>query len=355
MPYGRSGNRLNQLRKVHEVLAMCSGVATATDEVNNDPTVIFPPMLIAPAVTSSATINHAALETTARICRRVNYLGKGFDDAVRMCRGSGLRYRVQQDWWTKDGRTGLEQPALLPYVMVEKRAWDYIFDSCTMVMYFRGGDILRINPHPKYSQAPCSLFLESWKLIAPKHAMLVYERNDTINPCVEVMEQHIPANQRLQPPCDGAGCHMSLLGRAPYVVVSGTSTFAANSFLLFPEAKRVVFEYFCNTEPHQIGSSLHVCVNGSTHGLIPWNYTDTTRKQMLDIRSSVVLGGFNASYVKEHVFTRNRTASARCNGHIWGSPCAIRGGSRPRTGVERRVQARPPSACGPTSPNPSSG
>lgn len=301
MPYGRSGNRLIQLHHVNEILARCSGVAVTRAGTNDDTTVFFPPTLIASTFPNHNLVSYKALEAAARMCHEVNYTSAEFKDATNRCGGSGTQYRLQQGWWTKESSTGLEQLALLPQMVVEKRAWEHTFDKSTMLMYFRGGDILHVNPHPKYSQAPCSLFLESWNLIAPERAMLIYDRNDTINPCVRVVERHIPAYRRIQPPCDGAGCHMTLIGRAPYVVVSGVSTFASNSFLLFPEQKRVVFKYFCNEEPRVDGNTLHLCVNGSTQGFIPWNYTDSTRDLMLNISSGVVLGVFNASYFKEHV------------------------------------------------------
>lgn len=221
MPYGRSGNRLSQLRHVNEILARCSGVAVTRAGTNDDTTVFFPPTLIASAFPNHNLVSYKALEVAARMCREVNYTTAEFKDATNHCGGSGTQYRLQQGWWSKESSTGLEQPALLPQVVVEKRAWEHTFDKSTMLMYFRGGDILRVNPHPKYSQAPCSLFLESWNLIAPERAMLIYDQNDTINSCVQVVEQHIPAYRRIQPPCDGAGCHMTVIGRAPYVVVSG--------------------------------------------------------------------------------------------------------------------------------------
>jgi hypothetical protein len=319
--FGRSGNRLIQFRQVHEVLSKCSGVAATRAGINKDPAVFFPPMLIAPAATMiDGLLSYKALETAARICREVNYTFNKIDDVISHCHGPASGYRVQQAWWIKNSSTGLEQPDLLPQVVVEKRAWEHTFDSSTMVMYFRGGDILRADRYHGYSQAPCSLFLESWNLIAPNHVMLVYDQHDVINPCVQVVEQHIPAHRRIQPPCEGVGCHMSLLGRAPYVVVSGVSTFADNAFLLFPETKRVVFKYFCDKKPQIIGDSLDICVNGSTHGLTPWNYTDTTRKQMLDIGSSVVLGGFNASYVKEwgHLHHTMIEATTAVNPNVTG-------------------------------------
>jgi len=298
--YGRSGNRLIQLRNVNEVLARCSGVAVTGEGTNDDPTVFFPPTLIASA--NDNLVSHKALEMAARMCREVNYFSPEYKDASKHCGGSDTQYRLHQEWWTKGSSTGLEQPALLPHVVVEKRAWEHTFDNSTMLMFFRGGDILLPDRHSKYHQAPCSLFLESWNLIAPERAMLIYDRNDTINPCVQVVEQHIPASRRIQPPCNGAGCHMTLIGRAPYVVVSGVSSFADYSFLLFPERDKVVFKYFCDKKPRLDGNTLHLCVNGSTQGFVPWNYTDSTRDLMLNTSSRVVLGAFyNASSIMEHV------------------------------------------------------
>ncbi len=300
--YGRSGNRLIKLRHVNEVLARCSGVAVTRAGINDDTTVFFPPTLVASGFLNDNPVGYKALEIAARMCREVNYTSAGLKDTFDHCGGSGAPYRLQQGWGIKESSTGLEQPALLPHVVVEKRAWEHTFDNSTMLMYFRGGDILRPNPHALYSQAPCSLFLESWNLIAPERAMLIYDRHAAINPCVQVVEQHIPASRRIQPPCNGAGCHMTLIGRSPYVVVSGVSSFADYSFLLFPERERVVFKYFCNEKPRVDGNTLHLCVNGSTQGFVPWNYTDSTRDLMLNTSSRVVLGAFyNASSIMEHV------------------------------------------------------
>lgn len=306
----RSGNRLSMLRQVHQILAMCSGVATSMADGTEDPTVVFPPVLIATAATSEARLNHTALEAAAGLCRELNYTGIELKDVLDSCHRSGPAYRVQQSWEststtggsmaTTAATGGLKQPTLLPYVSVEKRAWEFAFDNSTMLMFFRGGDILQVNTNARYSQGPCSLFLEAWNLLTPKHAMLIYDRHAAVNPCVEVMEKHIPAQQRIEPPCDGVGCHMTLIGRAPYVVVSGTSTFATYSFSLFPETTRLVFQYFCDHKPRIEGSSLHVCANGSTQGLVPWNYTDTTKQLMLDLPSRIVLGDYNASSLKNY-------------------------------------------------------
>ena len=143
MPYGRSGNRLIKLRHVNEVLARCSGVAVTRAGINDDTTVFFPPTLVASGFSNDNLVGYKALEIAARMCREVNYTSAGFKDTSNHCGGSGAQYRLQQGWWTKKSSTGLEQPALLPHVVVEKRAWEHTFDNSTMLMYFRGGDILR--------------------------------------------------------------------------------------------------------------------------------------------------------------------------------------------------------------------
>jgi len=137
-------------------------------------------------------------------------------------------------------------------------------------MYFRGGDILIEDAHAHYSQGPCFLFLESWKAASVPRAMLVYDPNAAINPCVEVVRETIGNASIVATPCDSAECHMMIVGRAKYVVISGETTFATGGFDLFPGRRRIIFRYFCNKQvPHVSQWGLEVCVDGGSEGLVP--------------------------------------------------------------------------------------
>lgn len=300
--YGRAGNRLWQIQQVDKVLSHCSGVATSLADVNRDPTVAFPSIALATTATKSTNDYTDILEAAARHCREVHYTWGFHNEATRNCSPQPM-YELVHSWSTADDAgEGINSvpdlPALLPQTFIEIDAWKYIFDLNTMVMYFRGGDILQINAHSGYSQAPCSLFIESWKFVGPERVMLVYDNLTTIHPCISVVRGHIPSQKLVEAPCQSAGCHMALVGRAPYVVISGVTTFASAATSLFPRQRRVTFEYFCGSDPQNRGNTLAICVKGSNTGLVPWNYTKETEKIMYETKSEIVLGRYDKEKVQ---------------------------------------------------------
>lgn len=105
-------------------------------------------------------------------------------------------------------------PALIANVFQERSfgqrdqlaIWD------TLVLCFRGGDILSPATHSGYSQGPCSLFFEAWKVLNVSKAMLVYDAESAVNPCVEVVREKIGNASLVDPPRATVSCHMTFLG-----------------------------------------------------------------------------------------------------------------------------------------------
>jgi hypothetical protein len=95
---------------------------------------------------------------------------------------------------------------------------------------------------------------------------------------------------------------MMTVGRARYVVVSGSTTFAQAGFELFPGRRRVIFRYFCGKQaPHESQVGLEVCVDGGSEGLVPWSYTNETRSIMMQRPSQALLGHMNASSFQQYL------------------------------------------------------
>ncbi|EWM27684.1 hypothetical protein Naga_100104g24 [Nannochloropsis gaditana] len=155
-------------------------------------------------------------------------------------------------------------------------------------MYFRGGDILRENAHELYSQAPCSLLFEAFNFVNATRYMLVFDPKEKFNPCIDVVRSKIPESTSVSTPCHSIGCHMTLLGRASYVVVSGFTTFA----------------------PREYGNAtIKICVAGNTSAFKPWSYTETTKIQMLTTRSEPVLDKYNVTSIRVFI---NESAPHEC-------------------------------------------
>ncbi|EWM20496.1 hypothetical protein Naga_100456g3 [Nannochloropsis gaditana] len=292
---GRSGNRLMELAQVNEVLSHCSGVATSSPEVNRDSGVVFPPVLIAARGEVNSRIE-SLMESAAMSCREVNYTWgyKNSKKLLQQCSSTPF-YHVHSD--IKAHGSDLVNSAVLN-VYPDRRSWNTSFEDM-MVMYFRGGDILQEVADSQYSQAPCSLFIEAFNFVNASRLMLVFDRNATLHPCIDVVRSKIPNSTFVSPPCDSIGCHMTLLGRASYLVVSGVTTFAKASQSLFPFRRRVVFEYFCTHEPSEYESSIKICAAGNTSAFKPWSYTETTKIQMLTTRSKLVLGKYNMTSIRD--------------------------------------------------------
>jgi hypothetical protein len=292
--FGRSGNHLIELAQVNEALSHCSGVATSSPEVNRDSGVVFPPVLIAARGEVNSSIE-SLMESAAMSCREVNYTWGGGKELLQQCSSTPL-YNVHSD--IKAHGSDLVNSALLN-VYPDRRSWNTNFEDM-MVMYFRGGDILQETAHGGYSQAPCSLFLEAFNFVNASRLMLVFDRNATLHPCIDVVRSKIPNSTFVSTPCDSIGCHMTLLGRASYLVVSGVTTFARGAQSLFPSRRRVVFEYFCTHKPREDGNStIKICAAGNTSAFKPWSYTETTKIQMLTTRSELVLGKYNMTSIRD--------------------------------------------------------
>jgi hypothetical protein len=238
------------------------------------------------------------LALAAQECKEVSFKWGATAEIAKNCSSETL-YNVS----IPVDRIGSSSPALLANVYADHAFWKQnIATLDTMAMYFRGGDILRENAHPGYSQGPCSLFLESWYAANVARAMLVYDPNAAIHPCVEVVRGAIGNSSIVLSPCGSVQCHMMTLGRARYVVVSGTTTFAQAGFELFPGRRRIIFRYFCNKRlPYETHMGLEICVDGGSEGLVPWNYTNETRSIMMKRPSQVVLGLMNASTFQQYL------------------------------------------------------
>ena len=294
--YGRSGNKVRQIMDVKEILSRCSGVASSELQSNGDPVLAFPPVLF--AMQGSPNDPSRLLSLAAQECEEVSWSWDQVETLAKKCSSHPV-----YDISVPVDQMGSSSPGLLANVFAEHAFWKHqITTMGTMVMYFRGGDILMKDASPAYSQGPCSLFLESWKAANVSRAVLVYDHNDPINPCVEVVREAIGNTNIVPTPCDSAGCHMMMVGRARYVVVSGFTTFARAGFDLFPGRQRIIFRYFCNKRvPHVSQWGLEICVDGESDGLVPWSYTDETRHTMIKLPSRVVLGDMNASTFQQYL------------------------------------------------------
>jgi len=286
---------VHQVRGVKNILSRCSGVASSDSQSNGDPVLAFPPVLF--ATQGELDDPSTLLALAAQECQEVTYQWGG-GEVARNCSSESL-YNVS----IPVDRIGSSSPALLANVFAEHAFWKQdIATLDTMVMYFRGGDILREYAHAGYSQGPCSLFLESWYAANVSRAVLVYDPNAVIHPCVELVRGAIGNSSIVHMSCDSARCHMMTLGRARYVVISGTTTFAQAGFALFPGRRRVIFTYFCGKRaPHESQVGLEVCVDGGSEGLVPWSYTNETRNIMMQRPSQVVLGHMNASSFQQYL------------------------------------------------------
>src|SRR6056297_3204009 len=123
--------------------------------VNRDSGVVFPPVLIAARGEVNSRIE-SLMESAAMSYREVNYTWGGGKKLLQQCSSTPL-YHVHSD--IKAHGPDFVNSAFLN-VYLDRRSWNRSFQD-TMVMYFRGGDILRNKTRRGYSQAPCSLFLEA--------------------------------------------------------------------------------------------------------------------------------------------------------------------------------------------------
>jgi hypothetical protein len=195
--YGRSGNTVNQVRDVKNILSRCSGVASSDSQSNGDPVLAFPPVLFAtPGGLDDPSI---LLALAAQECQEVTYQWGG-GEVARNCSSESL-YKVS----IPVDRIGSSSPALLANVFADHAFWKQdIATLDTMAMYFRGGDILQEHAHAGYSQGPCSLFLESWYAANVSRAVLVYDPNAAIHPCVELVRGAIGNSSIVHTFCDSA-------------------------------------------------------------------------------------------------------------------------------------------------------
>jgi hypothetical protein len=295
--FGRSGNKVQQIMDVKEILSRCSGVASSDFEANNDPVLAFPPVLF--ATQGSPDDPSKLLSIAAQECEEVFWNWGQVKILTKNCSSRPL-YKISIPIDRIDSPSS---PSLLANVFADRTFWkNQITTLDTMVMYFRGGDVLSEKAPHYYFQGPCSLFLESWKAANVSRAVLVYDQSAAINPCVEMVRRTIGDASIIPTPCDSAECHMMMVGRARYVVVSGKTTFTTGGFDLFPGRRRIIFRYFCDKQlPRESPAGLEVCVDGKSEGLVPWSYTNETRKTMMKLPSQVVLGNMNASTFRQYL------------------------------------------------------
>lgn len=261
--YGRSGNRIHQLKEVNKVLSHCSGVATSSPDVNMDPGAAFPPITIATRGESHFSID-SLLKFAALSCHEVEYAWESGAKLIEHC-GSAPVYRIHPD--ITGHALDLTSGTALN-VFTDIGSWKVNWTDM-MVMYFRGGDILRPDAHSGYSQAPCSLFLNAFKFVNASRLMLVFDPRAALHPCIHVVRSNTSNFTIVPTPCDSVGCHLTLLARAPYLVISGVTTFASEAMSLFPRRKRVIFQYFCAHPPVDHGTTIEICAAGNTTAFRP--------------------------------------------------------------------------------------
>ena len=106
------------------------------------------------------------------------------------------------------------------FFKIHWHTWLFNLETTTMVMHFRGCDVFQPNPHPGYSQAPCTHFIHAYKHSQAKRAFLVAE--DLSNPCVQYVKRAILKSRILICP---PYCAFTIMTRAQSLVLSGISSF----------------------------------------------------------------------------------------------------------------------------------
>jgi hypothetical protein len=299
--FGRSGNRLMQLRKVETLLSQCSGAALSSKEVTDD-VVRFPSMQVFrkaeascfPAWDRVDHVEHLFGQLWTQ-CQAFEFSWDGHYEGMRCAPQDSLLFppptpSFQRIDGLNDGGSSARFPSWLTDVNLE--AWAVPLPHTLAVMHFRGGDIFWANAaaNDLYTQPVCDHYLQSFRHSGATCALLIAE--DNANPCVAAVEASLSCVQRagVHFAC-GPVCAFTLLARARLVIAS-FSTFLNTSLEVFvgggdgveqgeqePELEeerlRVYFSY-CNHSPSDGSRQLGIrtrkyCSETDPSELFPWS------------------------------------------------------------------------------------
>lgn len=257
--YGRTGNFAMQYQHVKGLLRSRSGLALSTKSVNSDSSFAFPPVLLA---TRDVLTKTSAIEVAAKMaaeCRQVEY--KWMFEAIR---ADGFNvYSLEAPWFRR-------------YHSVKCMSMDV---SNTIALHFRSGDTFSSHTHHAYTQPLCSHFTASIALLGKRFSCVaLLTAPGEPSPCVSAIKKYVTEQSMCitHLPENTATCALDVLARAPAVVESISTFYAANS-VPFPG---ILVEPYCALPPRYCPFSKRVvlCTDGSTHGLIPWIWNQRARK-----------------------------------------------------------------------------
>jgi hypothetical protein len=257
--FGRSGNRLMQLRLVEKILSQCSGASISPKEVTDD-VVHFPSMQI---------FGHPSCSP---IWDQIDDIDHVFGQLHSKCQVLDFSW----NWLHEKIRCEVMSPPPFKRVHVDSRfpswleismdAWTMPLSSTTAVMHFRGHDIFSANTHELYTQPVCDHYIQSFRHSGATCALLVSE--DDANPCVAVVEANLSCTHR--PVQCGPACAFTLLARAR-IAMASFSTFFNTSIEVFDSPERRVYFGYCSNCPERFGQSTRYCTETDKSELFPWS------------------------------------------------------------------------------------
>ena len=296
--FGRSGNRLMQLRMVETLLSQCSGAALASKDVTADDVVRFPSMQVfgkagascSPAWDRVEHVEHLFGQLRTQ-CQTFEFLWDGHYEGMRCAPQNTLR--SMPSFQRIDGLNGDDggggSSAHFPSWLtdVDLEAWAVPLPRTLAVMHFRGGDIFWANAaaNDLYTQPVCDHYLQSFRHSGATCALLIAE--DNANPCVAAVEAASLSGcvQRagVHFAC-GPMCAFTLLARARLVIAS-FSTFLNTSLEVFAgggvepeeeEERRSVYFSYCNHCPSDGSGQFGIrtrtyCSETDPSELFPWS------------------------------------------------------------------------------------
>jgi hypothetical protein len=272
---GRSGNRIQQLRSVENILSKCSGAAISPTNVQ-DNVARFPPLEIfgnrscTPSWKRLPDMEYI-LSTLASACEHRQFDSSDkYTDLKCSSREAGIFHKISA---TKHFPRWLD---------IDLEAWRVPLTKETAVLHFRGSDIFGTNAHEKYTQPVCDHYIKSFHHSQATCALLFSE--DSSNPCLSFVKQRLNCTRTIEP-CS-ATCAFTLLSRAK-ILVASFSTFVFMAASMYShQGRRQYFSYCtCTTDnDFDISSSLDlVCTDTDRNELFPWK-ASPRQVELLQIR-----------------------------------------------------------------------
>jgi hypothetical protein len=286
--HGRTGNKLTQLSRIEAVLAKCSGAvinpgppAVHDSVVFNSPIQIFGKDTCRPDWSSLDDYENVIHQLSK--CYKFNVQSYGRFELLPNCKFEqrSLFWRTKESIYRK---VHLDQtfPAWLKF---DFAAWTAPITSDTAVLHIRSGDIMKLNgSYDSYYQPVCDHYIQAFQHSKATCAMILAE--DTINPCVAVVNRSLPCVHLLTSPQCGAACAFTIIARAR-ILAFARSSFSMEAVRVFRADKRLYTSY-CQACPSHRGGGVHYCVKADKAGLVPWRATPG-QLDILRSRSAEVL------------------------------------------------------------------